>query len=287
MKPNIKNYLSITKKEWNGMVVLVILIVLVLALPYVYQLFHKDTVINPKDFDKAIALLSKDRKDSIFGETTPDQKTANPVLFDFDPNTLPLDGWEKLGLSGKQVNIIKNYLAKGGHFYKNTDVQRIYGITADDYKRLEPYIDIPGKVFISNKLQPGATIELNGADSAKLTEVKGIGPSFAMRIIRYRDRLGGFYHEEQLKDVYGVDSMKYAEIAGQLTINPALVSKIKINAISFESLRQFPYLTYKQANAIIQYRQQHGHYNSINEIKKIDIIGPADLQKIESYLSYK
>ncbi|SDT47703.1 competence protein ComEA helix-hairpin-helix repeat region [Mucilaginibacter mallensis] len=289
MKSHIKNYLSVTKKEWNGMVVLVILIALVLLLPYAYQFVRKDsTKINETDFNKAAALLSKAQSDSSAYKTPSDEKIANPVLFDFNPNNLTAAQWKQLGLSEHQIKIIINYTSKGGHFYRNTDLQKIYGITPDDYKRLEPYIDIPQKEeYASTKLKPGATVEVNTADSAQLTEVRGIGPSFAMRIIRYRDRLGGFYQKEQLKDVYGVDSVKYAEIADQLTLNSAAVTKLKINSISFESLRQFPYLTYKQANAVIQYRVQHGNYTSVSNMENIAIITPEILHKIEPYLSFK
>jgi competence protein ComEA len=62
MISNLKKHLSITKKEWNGMVVLVILIALVLAAPYLLQLFGKDTIINPADFNKAVAVLNKAQK---------------------------------------------------------------------------------------------------------------------------------------------------------------------------------------------------------------------------------
>jgi competence protein ComEA len=285
MKQRIKNHLSLTKKEWNGMVMLVVLIGLVLALPYVYQLLRKDTVINPNDFNKAVALLGNAKTDSSLAQISGNK---TPTLFYFDPNTITAAQWQQLGLSGNQTKIIQNYLAKGGHFYKNTDLQKIYTMTPADYQRLGPYIDIPGdQQQFAPKLKPGATVELNSADSAQFTQVKGIGPSFAMRIIRYRGRLGGFLQKEQLKEVYGVDSAKYLEIQGQLMLNPALISRLNINTISFESLRQFPYLSYKQASAIIQYRVQHGNYHSINDLKNIAIITPADLQKIEPYLIYK
>jgi len=108
-----------------------------------------------------------------------------------------------------------------------------------------------------------------------------------MRIIRYRDRLGGFFHKEQLQEVFGVDTAKYNEIQAQLTLDPAKVTKLRINTISLPSLQQFPYLNYKQVNAVIQYRTQHGNYNSINDVANIAIISPETLYKIEPYLSYK
>ncbi|MEO8949300.1 MAG: helix-hairpin-helix domain-containing protein [Mucilaginibacter sp.] len=219
MRSHIKKYLSLTKKEWNGMVVLVIIMMLILAFPYAYdQLFHKDNTINTKDFAKAEALLSN-------------------------------------------------------------------AITYNELREASP--DLPAKAVATVKLQPGATIELNTADSAKLTQVHGIGPVFAMSIIRYRGRLGGFYSKEQLKEIYDIDLAKYDEIKDQLTINPAAVSRIKINTISFVSLRQFPYLTYKQANALIQYRAEHGNYHNIEDIENIPILSPQDIHKIKPYITYK
>jgi len=287
MKQHTKNYLSITKKEWNGMVVLVVLIAATLALPYIYQLWRKDSTINQTELNRALSVLGKAKIDSS-QNTVSGNKIADAVLFDFNPNNLPAGKWKQLGLSDRQIQIIKNYEAKGGHFYRNTDLQKIYGISPDDYKRLEPYIDIPQSgQYVSSKLKPGATIEVNTADSARLTEVRGIGPSFAMRIIRYRDRLGGFYHKEQLTEVFGVDTTKYNEIKDQLTIDPSKISRLKINSISLPSLQQFPYLNYKQVNAIIQYRVQHGNYNSLNDLANVAILTPEVLRKIEPYLSYK
>jgi DNA uptake protein ComE-like DNA-binding protein len=123
MKSTIKNYLSITKKEWNGMVVLIILIALILAAPYVYQLFGKDSIINPKDFNNALAVLDKAKK------------------------------------------------SHGSDYPANT--ARLY-----------------------KKAPAGEVIERNTADSAKLTTLHGIGPSFARHIINYRNRLGGFYRKD-------------------------------------------------------------------------------------------
>jgi competence protein ComEA len=288
MKTHIKNYLSISKKEWNGMVVLVVLIILVLAAPYVYKLFRKDSIINSKDFDQAVEQLSRieDHQFSANKQGS-DEKIAKPVMFPFNPNNLSIAQWKQLGLSERQANVIKHFEAKGGKFYSKEDVKKIYALTADDYKRLEPYINIPEAAYTSKKAGPGVVIELNGADSAKLTEVRGIGPSFAVRIIRYRNRLGGFYHKEQLKEIYGVDTLKYAEIKDEVSVNSKYVRRININTISFDQLRIFPYLAYKQVNAIIQYRIQHGDYSSMADMKNVAILDDGILNKIEPYLTFK
>jgi competence protein ComEA len=128
---------------------------------------------------------------------------------------------------------------------------------------------------------------LNDADSAKLTELPGIGPSIAVRIVRYRGLLGGFLHKEQLKEIYGFDSLKYEGVKNQISVDPAKVKKIRINTISFNQLRLFPYLGYKQVNAIIQYRAQHGNYNSLADLKNIVLLNDTVLTKMEPYLNFK
>ena len=273
----LKNYLSVTKKEWNGMVVLLIIILIVLLAPYAYQYFHKEEPIDFKDFDKAVALLNSADKPS-------GDKLRRPVLVAFDPNSLTVEKWQQLGLSERQISTIKNYEAKGGRFYKKQDVQKIYAITADDYKRLEPYIHIPDAGYEG---KTNVIVELNRADSAKLTRINGIGPAFAKRIIEYRNRLGGFLNKEQLKEIYGLDDEKYNQIKSQINIDPTRITKIKINQVDFEGLRRFPYLTNKQTNAIIQYRNQHGNYNAIADMRNIVILDEKILSKIEPYLVFK
>src|ERR1700744_6254415 len=179
MKARIKNYLSVTKKEWNGMVVLVIIILLVLAMPYIYQLFHKDRTIDPAEFNKAVALIEQGKQGG--DNASSDTRNTSSTLFVLDPNDVTDAQWKQLGLSDKQIATIKNYLSKGWHFYKTEDLKKIYGITGDDYKRLPPYIHIGGGEYVSNKVAAGVIIEINGADSARLTTIRGIGPTFAQR----------------------------------------------------------------------------------------------------------
>ena len=288
IKTRIINYLSITKKEWNGMVVLVILIMLVTAAPNLYQLFHKDGITDFKDFNKAVAQLSRSQyrgNPSSFPQLS-DDKIQAPVLFPFNPNNLSIKQWQQFGLSSRQAAIIKHYEAKGGTFHIKDDVKKMYSITADDYKRLEPYISLPEAGINSKKAKASVIIELNTVDTAKLTELKGIGPSFADRIISYRNRLGGFLRKEQLLEVYGFDSTKYAEIKGQVSVDPSRIKKISINTISINQLRIFPYLNYKQANAVIEYRAQHGKYNSIADLKNVVLLDDQLLNRIKPYFEF-
>jgi competence protein ComEA len=125
---------------------------------------------------------------------------------------------------------------------------------------------------------------LNSADSLELESVRGIGPAFASRIIRFRKRLGGFHRKEQLLEIYGMDSVKYDQLKDLIKVNAGLINQINLNTFTFDEIRRHPYLTYKQMNAIIQYRSQHGSFKSIDDLMKIAMLNEEIIRKIEPYI---
>ena len=55
-------------------------------------------------------------------------------------------------------------------------------------------------------------IELNSADTTELKQLRGIGSKLSQRIVKYRKKIGGFTHKEQLKDIYGLSEETYRHI---------------------------------------------------------------------------
>ncbi|MBO7607819.1 MAG: helix-hairpin-helix domain-containing protein [Paludibacteraceae bacterium] len=55
-------------------------------------------------------------------------------------------------------------------------------------------------------------IELNTADTTTLKQLRGIGSKLSQRIVKYRKKIGGFSHKEQLKDIYGLSEETYLHI---------------------------------------------------------------------------
>jgi len=226
-------------------------------------------------------------------------KKIKNMLFAFDPNTLDLFGWQQLGFSTSQAKSILKYRSKGGRFYKKEDLKKMYVVSAQMYLRLSPYIKVvslkeqihQNKSYVDHKAinaqKTLKIIELNHADTASLVEVHGIGPAFARRIIQYRTRLGGFYRKEQLLEVFGLDSLKYEEVKAQLSVDGSLVKKININTASVEDFKNHPYIRYKQVNALIQYKKQHGNYSNIEDLKKVAILTPELIGRLAPYLSFE
>lgn len=294
MKDRIKAYFTFSKKELNGILVLFLILAVTLTLPCFLKRYDKTEVYDFNDFRNEIALFKASALKSKSYKKGPKyaDKTADiPQAFNFDPNGLPEAQWQQLGLSDRQIRVIKNFEAKGGRFYRKTDLKKIYSISIGQYNRLEPYIQIADRPAYTRNtaLESGPVlerVELNAADSTDLEALPGIGPVLASRIIRFRNRLGGFYAREQLREVYGMDSLKFRKISTRVGVDASLINKIEINAVSFEQLKQHPYLNYKQINAVLRYREQHGTYLSVNDLKGVILLDDETIRKIEPYLSF-
>ena len=296
MKQNLKAYFGFSKKEYNGMLILFSLIVAILLFPSLYSVFQKDVTFDFETFEKEIAHFktpSSKLTNDINNGVGIVKTTASPTYFTFDPNNLPVEKWSQLGLSDRQINMIKKYESKGGRFYRKEDLQKIYSITPQQYSKLAPYIVINvaknERVYATTYNKQSAAkfplININQADSATLETIRGIGPAFASRIVKYRNRLGGFHSTTQLCEVYGIDSARYAQLESQIEVQGA-IQKININTCTFDQLKQHPYLSYKQMHVLLNYRKQHGDYTDLNSLKNIRVIDSKTLSRIAPYISY-
>lgn len=294
----IKNF-GFSKREYNGLLFLLVLILLVAFAPHAYQLYLDKTQIETSEERLALQQLTlvdryhKKKYENTRNEIKRGNAEQPARYFPFDPNLITEKEWQQFGLSYKQAISIVNYVKKGGKFYKPEDLKKMYTISPEKYEALLPYVSIakteqPDKkpTFTYAKKEP-VIVDINTADTLELDKIKGVGAAFARRIVKYRERLGGFYTKEQLFEVFGVDTPKFMEIKDQVKIDLGGIKKIDINKVEFDDLKRHPYLTFKQMNAIIQYRKQHGPYKSIADLNKVLILKPEVIQKMAPYLEFK
>ena len=318
----IKDYLAFTRKERIGILVLVGLILFTLFLP---AFFKKPSSNKPTQIDTAwMAAIKKleikipdslheryqknndddayayqyDRKKSNYYET----KSTKGELFYFDPNTISASEWKRLGLRDKTIQTIEKYLSKGGHFYKPDDLQKIYGIHIDEYERLKPYIRIEtntskskeefGSIKSKHETPPAKTyaslytsIDINTADTSAFISLPGIGSKLASRIVTFRDKLGGFYSVEQVGETYGLPDSTFQKIKQYLKLDNPSVKKININTATIDEMKAHPYIKFSIANPIIAFRNEHGAFSKIEDIKKVMTVTDEIYKKIAPYLT--
>jgi DNA uptake protein ComE-like DNA-binding protein len=169
----------------------------------------------------------------------------------------------------------------------------MYSLKKADFDRLAPYIQIaaPAPFVYAEKSPrkyvkaPPAVIDINKADTLAFISLPGIGSKLANRIVHFREKLGGFCSVQQLGETFGLPDSTFQLIKPRLECAPVDVQKININTADVNVLKQHPYIRWNIANAIVQYRQQHGAFHSPDELQQIVLITPELYQKIAVYVT--
>jgi ribosomal protein S13 len=145
--------------------------------------------------------------------------------------------------------------------------------TANRFKRVKP------KTIPINK------IELNTADSVALESLPGIGPSFARRIIKYRELLGGFHSLNQLTEVYGVSPELAGKVNKHLNIDTLMIKKLHINTDDFKKVNASPYISFDQTKLIFKLRTRQ-KIMGFDQLIKNKIFSDEEIIRLRPYLSF-
>ena len=302
LKDKFFNFFHFNKQERNGVFILCIIIAILfsfkLLIPVLFSDHNSVQLITINVRGESNAEITEYSREE-YKEKETSKILSSKELFVFNPNTITAEDAEKLGFSKKLSTTLIKFRSKGGKFYKAEDLKKLYGLSPKLYEQLEAYILIPNlkkeyvkdssKTFVAKAYEKKTftkqLLEINSADSLAIVFLKGIGPGFTKRILKYRAMLGGFHSVEQLRDVYGMTDSIYNCLASQIQLDKNNISKIPINAIDFTSLRKHFYFNFQSAQAIINYRNKHGRLNE-SDIKALGIFSEEKLQLILPYLSY-
>ena len=311
----LRRYFSFSQRQTNGFLFLLLLTVLVIAAPFLVNKITAPVAYNPLQdqlaLDSLVAQLETETaKDSYARNNYKPSASPNaPVrLQRINPNTATLQELMAVGISKYAANNIIKYRTKAGGFRSKEQFSRIYGLPPDLYERLYPYLDLPSQAnntnrkspteitaftkpgerppYVRNKpfrLQP---FDLNTADTTQLKQIRGIGSKLSARIVKFRERLGGFARPEQLKEVYGLAPEVIDSLNKYTFVPPGYApQQISINTATLDELRAHPYIGFNLARLIISYRTQHGNFQAIEDLKNIKTINEDTYQKLQPYLS--
>ena len=130
--------ISFRKTDRNA-ILLLILIVVVVVVTFPLLGEREDASTLPSQLRSGLA---KNRHSVTQTQYYAQKQDATGELFYFDPNTADSTQLLRLGLRPWQVRNIYKYRAKGGRYRQKEDFALLYGLTLEQYRRLEPYIRI-------------------------------------------------------------------------------------------------------------------------------------------------
>jgi len=159
--------------------------------------------------------------------------------------------------------------------------------TESHYKKLNK--ENISEKFVSSKKEkatnPLIVIDINKATAKEFQQLNGIGNFRAKEIVAHREKLGGFYNAEQLKEVYSFDDSLYNVLKPQLKISSTELKKIDINTIEFKALLKHPYFDYNLTKHLINFRDQRNGLKSLEDLKESYLIDDELYEKLTMYLT--
>lgn len=283
----LKQYFVFSRNERRGIYALLVIIALLLVAPKIWVFLFP-----PQTFKVNIITLPDD--DTKLQSNVVQSNIVEATLFNFNPNTADSVSLVMLGFLPKTARSIVSYRNKGGRFKTANDLYKIYNVDSGLIAKLIPYVEISNNEnnyeqqtqtpYKPKQVNAFVPVEINTADSLALVKLYGVGPYMASKIITYRNRSGGFFSLQQLTEVYGIDESLLDELQGKIYVDASHVRYININTVSYDELKQHPYLRYKMANAIVNYRKQHGSFKQVEDLKQVLLLPDSTYNKLLPYI---
>ncbi len=296
---NFKSRFKFTKQERSGIFFLLLIVIL---LQIGYFLFKsigftngsESFVVDTETQVQIDALKAKAVKKDTFN------------IFPFNPNFITDYKGYTLGMSVEEIDRLHAFRKQGKFANSAEEFQKVTQVSDSILRTISPYFKFPDWTQKDGKLSTNGTtysrsnektsdtklgkvfLDLNSATAEDLKSINGIGEKLSVRIVKFRNRLGGFLVDEQLYDVYGLEPEVVERTLKKFKVlNPPKIDKININKASADDIGKLVYLQKHVAQSIVDYRNLNGTINSFNELSNIDDFPIEKIDRIKLYLSLK
>ena len=238
-----KSYFKFTRRDLTGIVTLLLIMGFLLAGPVLLHLLlnGQPVALNYTD----IKVAAQKSSDSMIKLTNDEKQVLKPedqpVLVRINPNIATPVNWAPSGLLPYKIKIICHYLEKGGHFYRASDLEKIYGLNYADFQRVEPLLVFNNEKprneytptyffrkradFKSSQTgndrsapKPRNKISLNNAGYAEFRALHELSYVNICDILKYRERNGNFTSLGELKNIGILSSQTFGRVKPFLTL---------------------------------------------------------------------
>lgn len=280
-----QSHFRFNKQERSGIFFLLLIVVLLQCVYYLVKA-------NPAPLEHRFVLnaVEQSKLDSLKTQ----QFEASQRIFPFNPNYISDYKAYTLGLSSSEWDRLSAFRKEGNFVNSAEEFQVVTQVSDSLLHQMAPYFKFPewaGKAKttskrVSEKPVVAQVKDLNKATAEELETIYGIGATLSQRIVKFRDRLGGFLVNEQLYDVYGLQPEVVERTLRKYQVqDPPTVVKINVNKATSDELSQLVYINKTLAFNIVAYRDKNGLFASFGDLSQVDGFPTEKLDRIALYLS--
>ncbi|WP_081211338.1 ComEA family DNA-binding protein [Salegentibacter sediminis] len=285
----IRSHFVFSRNQQNGIFLLVLIAIVLQGVFYFI------------DFNTGKSISVEDEEIKRFQQQIDSIRSARAEadtlkIYPFNPNYITDYRGYTLGMSLKEIDRLHKYRAGDKWVNSAEEFQKVTGVSDSLLKIISPYFKFPEWVTKPRpSLSPKTALvhrsfsekaDLNTASAEELREINGIGEVLSRRIITYRNKIGGFVNDIQLKDIYGLDYETREKLKAQFTVkSKPSIELLNINEVGLLELSEVPYIGYELAREIIDYRLLHEKIDSFEELSKLERFPGDKIDRIQLYLS--
>lgn len=289
----IKSFFKYSRQQRTG-VFLLFIIIIALQLAYFFVDFSSFSKESPEK-EKWLSLQSQ--IDSLKQE----KLDYVPKIYPFNPNFITDYKGYKLGMSVPEIDRLLAFRKQNKYVNSAKEFQAVTKVSDSLLNVISPYFKFPDwvknkKEFKDYKKYPNTAfakkekiviIDINQATQEDLIKIYGIGEAISIRILKFKESLGGFVSMEQMNDVWGLSPEVIENLNTHFKISATpTVKKIDINNASIKELSLFPYFKYPISKNIVTFRSMNGDIKNIEDLTKIKGLSIEKAKIIALYLNF-
>lgn len=289
----IKSFFKFSRDQRTGIFVL-LMIIIALQMMYFFLDFSSFSKESPEkekwlSLQSHIDSLKKEKLDYV------------PKIYPFNPNFITDYKGYKLGMSVPEIDRLLAFRKQNKYVNSAKEFQVVTKVSDSLLKAISPYFKFPDwvnnkKEFKDYKKYPNTAfankekmvvIDINQASQEDLIKIYGIGEAISLRILKFKESLGGFVSMEQMNDIWGLSPEVIEKLNTHFKISAApTVKKIDINNASIKELSLFPYFKYPIAKNIVTFRSMNGDIKNYEDLTKIKGLSIEKAKIIALYLDF-
>lgn len=289
----IKSYFAFSRNQRSG-IFLLFSIIIILQLLYFFVDFSAVANDSPEK-EKWLSLQSE--IDSLKEQ----KQNYIPKIYPFNPNFISDYKGYKLGMSVAEIDRLLAFRKENKYINSVKEFQAVTKVSDSLLNTIAPYFKFPDwvhqkKKFVAYKKYPDAAfaknekivlIDINQASKEDLIKIYGIGEAISLRILKFKENIGGFVSMEQMNDIWGLSPEVIENLNTHFKISALpTVKKIDINNANIKELSLFPYFKYPISKNIVTYRSMNGDIKNSEDLTKIKGLSIEKAKIIALYLDF-
>jgi DNA uptake protein ComE-like DNA-binding protein len=289
----IQSFFKFSREQRTG-VFLLFTIIIALQLVYFFVDFSAFSKDSP---EKENWLSLQSQIDSLKQE----KLDYVPKMYPFNPNFITDYKGYKLGMSVSEIDRLFAFRKQNKYVNSAKDFQSVTKVSDSLLNAISPYFKFPD--WVNNKKEFAAykkydntafakkekiaIIDINQATQEDLIKIYGIGEAISIRILKFKESLGGFVSMEQMNDIWGLSPEVIENLNTHFKVSalPKL-KKIDINNASIKELSEFPYFKYPISKNIVTFRSMNGDFKNSDDLTKIKGMSIEKANIIVLYLNF-